>query len=98
MILQVFSIFDKKAESFITPFFLVNEQMAIRTFTDCVQDENHMFGKHPEDYILYQLGEWDTNTAEWTGNIQTVISALHISVNSSTIQNNKPEIKEVISS
>ena len=36
--------------------------MAVRTFADMANDSNHNIGKHPEDYTLYHIGEWDDNT------------------------------------
>lgn len=55
----IFSVLDTKANAYLQPFFLPNDQMAIRTFTDCVRDEKHNFGMHPEDYHLVQVGLWD---------------------------------------
>ncbi|AXL15310.1 nonstructural protein [Microviridae sp.] len=64
MKLKIFTIFDQKAKAFITPFFLPEEGMAIRTFTDCVNDKEHQFGKHPQDYTLFNVGAWADNTAQ----------------------------------
>ena len=61
---KMFCIYDQKAEAYLTPFFLPNENMAIRTFSDCVNSENHQFGKHPGDYSLIHLGTWDDQGAE----------------------------------
>lgn len=63
MILQVCSIYDIKAEAFLPPFFLPKWEMAIRTFKDCVNSEEHQFGQHPEDYILTHVGTFDDETA-----------------------------------
>ena len=62
--LQMFSIFDEVAMAYLPPFFLPNEGMAHRTFMDCVGDENHAFGKHPSNYTLYRIGEFDSTTGE----------------------------------
>lgn len=63
MIQQVYSVFDVKAGAFLTPFFLPSDGMAIRIFSDCVRDPNHQFGKHPEDYTLFRVGNFDCDTA-----------------------------------
>ena len=55
----VFTVYDQKAKAHLTPFFLLQEQQAIRAFTDCVNSDDHPFGKHPEDYTLIQIGEFD---------------------------------------
>ncbi len=59
MKLKMFSMYDMKAEAFITPFFLHNENMAKRAIYDASSMDTHMFSKHPEDYALYHLGEFD---------------------------------------
>ena len=56
---KVFSIYDAAAAAYLPAFFLPTEGMAIRVFKDCCQDGAHAFGKHPEDYVLYIIGEWD---------------------------------------
>lgn len=59
----VCSVYDTKAEAFITPFFVPNMAMALRALGDAVRDREHMFGKHPEDYILFELGKFDDSTS-----------------------------------
>lgn len=59
MKLKIFSVFDDKASAFIPPFFLPNSAMAIRAFTQCVNDPSHQFGQNPGDYTLFELGEFD---------------------------------------
>ncbi|AXL14764.1 nonstructural protein [Microviridae sp.] len=64
MKLKIFTIYDQKAHAYITPFFLPEEAMAIRTFGDCCNDKSHQFGRHPEDYTLFNIGAWADNTAQ----------------------------------
>lgn len=59
MIHKVFTIHDAKANAYLPPFFLPEEGMAVRTFGDCVNNPEHSFGAHPEDYNLFVLGTWD---------------------------------------
>lgn len=61
MRLGMYSVYDQVADSFITPFFLPNDEMAKRTFTDTVNDLNHLFNKNPGDYSLYRVMYWDTD-------------------------------------
>lgn len=65
MKLKCFSVFDVKAGAYIVPFFMPERGQAIRTFTDSVADRNHAFGRHPEDYTLFQVGEFDDNVGEF---------------------------------
>lgn len=55
----IFSVYDNVAKAFIPPFFLPNEDMAKRAFSDAVNDEKHQFSQHPEDYSLYAVGSFD---------------------------------------
>lgn len=57
--LRVFQIFDSKAAAFLAPFFLPEVGVAVRTFSDCCNDKAHAFGRHPADYTLFLLGQWD---------------------------------------
>lgn len=63
--IKIFSIFDAKAEAYISPFYMTHTGQAIRTFTDCVNSPDHQFGAHPEDYTIFELGEFDDSTAHF---------------------------------
>lgn len=63
---QIFTIFDQKAKAYLPPFFLPAAAMAIRTFSDCVNSPDHMFGKHPADYTLIELGSFCDSSAAIT--------------------------------
>lgn len=62
MKLKVFSVFDSKAEVFQQPFFSLTKGQALRGFTDAANDKNHPMGAHPEDYALFEIGEFDDAT------------------------------------
>lgn len=61
MNLLAFCVYDQKAKAHIVPFFLPTEPMAVRTFTDCVNSSSHQWGKHPEDYTLMMIGQFDAD-------------------------------------
>lgn len=63
MNLQLFTIFDSKAEAFLPPFTTANANLAKRICSDCLNDPNHPFAKNPGDYTLYGLGDWDEHKA-----------------------------------
>jgi len=65
---EIFTIYDSKAQAYLTPFFLHKDGMAMRVFADCVNDKNHQFGKHPEDYTLFRIGSWDDDKAKFLTN------------------------------
>lgn len=64
MQLQIFSIYDQAAKAYITPFFLPNEEMALRAFSNCVNDPDHQFHKVPTDYSLWAIGFFDGDDGE----------------------------------
>lgn len=72
MILKIFSIYDNKAHAFTTPFFMHRHEMALRTFNDCAGEEGHAFFKNPADYTLFEVGEWDDDTAVVTNFEQSI--------------------------
>lgn len=64
MLHKIFCIHDAKASAYLPPFFLHSEGMAARAFYDMVVDTEHAFGKHPEDYTLFYIGEYSDLTGE----------------------------------
>lgn len=65
MIMKVFTVFDSVAAVYMQPFFLQTKGQAIRAFSDSVADKNHQFSKHPDDYTLFELGEYDDSDASF---------------------------------
>lgn len=61
MIYQVFAVKDDKAAAFALPFFLPRMEVALRSFKDAMKDPKHDMSRHPEDYSLWCLGEFDDN-------------------------------------
>lgn len=56
MIQKIFTIYDEKAHAYLTPFFLPHADMATRTFGGCINSPDHQFGRHPQDYSLFEIG------------------------------------------
>ena len=61
----IFTVYDQKAVTFMPPFFVPSKGLAIRAFEDCINSEDHHFGKHPADYTLFSLGSFDTDLGEF---------------------------------
>jgi len=59
MIINLYAIYDSKAEAYLMPFFMQNDGILHRTALDTLQDPSSLFAKHPEDYIMYHLGTYD---------------------------------------
>lgn len=62
MKMKAFSIRDAKAEIFNTPFFKTTHGEAERDFKAAVNDDKTTLHKFPEDFDLWHVGEYDTNT------------------------------------
>lgn len=60
--MQLFAIRDNKVEAYNSPFTAANYQVAIRMVTDTASDTNTMFNRHPEDFEIYHIGEFDEKT------------------------------------
>jgi hypothetical protein len=58
MLVKVFSIFDQAVGAYTQPFFMQNAQMAIRAFQANVNDPKSNMFKFPEQFTLFQIGEW----------------------------------------
>lgn len=63
MKLFVFAVRDRASDQFGNPMFLISRGQAIRSFSDEVNrsEANNMLFAHPEDFDLYELGEYDTS-------------------------------------
>lgn len=59
MKIKMFTVYDIKAKSYLPPFYMQSTGQAMRTFEDTVNDPDHAFGKHPEDYVIFEVGTFD---------------------------------------
>lgn len=59
MILHIYSVLDLKGVAFAAPFFQHTDGLAIRAFQDACRDPNNQLHQHPEDFVLYRLGDFD---------------------------------------
>lgn len=61
MILHVVCVYDKISEAYGIPNFVPSVNSAIRSFTDEVNrpGDDNMLYKHPDDFELYFLGNYD---------------------------------------
>lgn len=69
MILQVFSIYDSASGLYAQPSIMASKGVAIRSFTDQVNDPNSIISKHPDDYSLYYLADYDDETGTFNSTI-----------------------------
>lgn len=72
---RIFSIYDTKGEFHSPPFYQKTVGMAIRAFKDTAADRNTTIAAHPEDFILFSLGEFEDRNG--TFDIQTPTAIMH---------------------
>lgn len=60
---QMFAVFDDKSKAFEPPFCMSTIGLATRAFSDSVNNPESPWHRHPEDYTLFHLGEFDTSSA-----------------------------------
>lgn len=63
---KVYSIHDTVAGAYNTPFFMHNNGQAMRAFSDNVNASDSIINKHPEQFALFQIGDYDDQTGEIT--------------------------------
>jgi len=80
MRLRCYSIFDRKALSYHMPYYAPTDNAAVRTLSDAVADTNNSLGRHPNDYVLYYVGDFDDQTGVYTpvAPLVHVIDAIHL--------------------
>ncbi len=66
MQLKIFSLYDEKIDAYMQPFFFPSKGHAVRAITDFTNDSSTSIGKYPEDFTLYELGEWDDGPASFS--------------------------------
>jgi len=64
MKLSICSVKDRAADAFGRPMFVPSTGVAIRSFSDEINraaDDNQLYN-HPDDFDLFEFGEFDDNT------------------------------------
>lgn len=74
MLLQAYSIYDRKALLYHPPFFASTDPAAVRMLSDLVNDPNSTVGRHPGDYVLYGVGTY----SDANGSLEPVVPLRHI--------------------
>lgn len=59
MLLRAYTLHDSKALNYSPPFFQHNHGLAMRMLSDLVNDPNTSVGRHPADFKLYCVGQFD---------------------------------------
>lgn len=62
--MNVYTIYDSKAEAYLTPFFEKTDGLAIRLFQRAANDPEHNFNRYAEDYTLFRIGSFFEQAGE----------------------------------
>lgn len=58
----VFTVYDTAAGAYLEPFFAPSVGFATRSFREAVNREGHQFNKFPDDFVLFQIGRFDSTS------------------------------------
>lgn len=59
MIVNLYSIYDRKSNTYSNIFSSLNDAVAIRQFTQAVNDSNSIMSVYPNDFVLCKVGSFD---------------------------------------
>lgn len=65
MKLLAFSLLDQKTGMFNVPFFMSHRGQAIRACMDLAADRSTTVARHPADFMLCLIGEFDDQTGQF---------------------------------
>lgn len=57
----IYCIRDAKT-TFLTPTVDLNDQSAMRNFAHATMQSNNLFNSHPQDYSLFRIGTFDSES------------------------------------
>lgn len=62
--MKLISVYDIKSELWSMPMTAETNKAALRAFGNTVEQEGNEINQHPEDYELWEIGEYDNHTGE----------------------------------
>jgi len=58
--MKLYTMHDRATNTYSPPMAFATDAVAVRELQDAMQDTNSTFRKHPDDYTLWRVGEWDS--------------------------------------
>lgn len=86
MKLNMYSIYDTAASAYTSPFFMHNDGLAIRAFQDNANTAESQINKHPQQFHLYKVAEWDDSNASIKSIEPECIAYAHELINPSELE------------
>lgn len=72
MKLKMYAVRDSKIEHYASPFFVPHRGQALRSWQETANDAQTSISRHPNDYCLFEIGEFDSETAAFVPHPQPV--------------------------
>jgi hypothetical protein len=83
-----YSVFDSKINVYARPFFFLHAGEALRAWSDLVNDPSVNIHRHPGDFTLRQIGEFD----DLTGKFSPYSESVHVATASDYLKKPEPEL------
>jgi len=74
----VCAIHDSAMNAHMQPLFVPTTQVAVRHFSDLLNNPESAISKHPSDYTLWQLGVYDDEAGDFLNDRQRLIRAVDL--------------------
>lgn len=89
---KMFTVRDSKSEAFLPPLYFRQRGEALRAFQVSANEPSHNFCRFPEDFSMYEIGEWNDETGRVEMYDTPVL--LGIAIDFKSVQSNLVSIKE----
>ena len=63
---NIIAVWDNAIQAYNTPITVPHVGSAVRAFIDEVQNKETEMGKHPTDYELWVIAQWNAETGEYS--------------------------------
>lgn len=74
MMYHAYTVYDRKSLQYNPPFFMVADGAAVRAFQELANDPETSVGRHPGDYVLYRVGDYDDASGQLLPGTPTHVS------------------------
>lgn len=71
----IVAIYDRTTEAFTPPMAVRTRAEAVRSLRQEMSQKESQIAQHPTDFELWQVGEWNEETGELTGNKDLIARA-----------------------
>lgn len=73
--LHLFSVYDKRTETYGDPFAVAHAEIAVRGFEEASRTQGSFLQKNPLDYQLCKIGTFDQETGAVTATSTPIVMA-----------------------